>query len=405
MAVVPSVGPLHAVVAEFEQHQPTPLAGVEAGSGVEAAVFVLGVCHNVDGSATAASLSNGAVKVFDASFRVLRELPHAQESTGGTVTDVEFSPGDPNVLFSSDSLGAVRVFDVRAQRPEVLRVTPGGGEEAVWSLAVGCGGHLLAAACGPTVQFHDLRAAHQRVGVYADSHTDLVTEVVFEPEQQTLLLTGGEDGLMCMYDTTRATADDALVCIMNPNCAVRRVGFFGPHSQGAFCLTGTETLSLWHAGTAQCIRDWDSVREQSHSWGLGVPIDYLVNCHYDAAAGKLVLVAGGWAGGAVLCDVTDQAVTPVRQLTGGHRAVIRTSSLQPRRSWLVTGAEDARVCAWDLTGADASISGATEREAGGHASTAHRRPSHRRAGAAGADGAAGPARSQFHRDAAATAPF
>lgn len=52
----------------------------------------------------------------------------------------------------------------------------------------------------------------------------------------------------------------ALDSVMNAECAVRSVGFFGPEGEGVYCCTNTETLSLWHAAGAQRIKDFGDLR-------------------------------------------------------------------------------------------------------------------------------------------------
>lgn len=52
----------------------------------------------------------------------------------------------------------------------------------------------------------------------------------------------------------------ALDSVMNAECAVRSVGFFGPEGEGVYCCSNTETLSLWHAAGAQRIKDFGDLR-------------------------------------------------------------------------------------------------------------------------------------------------
>jgi WD40 repeat protein len=82
----------------------------------------------------------------------------------------------------------------------------------VLSLSLGLGGTLLATAAGNGAHFFDVRTA-AKLGAYADNHTDVVTQVCFNPRNETELATGSEDGLVCLYDTRQAHADASLqVC-------------------------------------------------------------------------------------------------------------------------------------------------------------------------------------------------
>jgi len=276
-------------------------------------------------------------------------------------------------------------------------------EQKVLSMSFGLGGTLLATAAGHGAHFFDVRTS-AKMGVYADNHTDLVTQVRFNPCNETELATGSEDGLVCVYDTRQAHADASLQvrtgtvpsmylffffffffsrslafsfslilfyvcltplcashvaalpsslltllpspllsqCVINADCAVRRIGFFAPGGEGVFVLTGSETLGLWHKTTAQCLNptNVDLPRQQ-----LGC--NYLVDCHFDASSGKLSVLAGDWAGNLTVAEVTDSAVAPTAHLRsggGGHSAVVRAALW--RGPSLVTGGEDARVCLW-----------------------------------------------------------
>jgi len=139
-------------------------------------------------------------------------------------------------------------------------------------------------------------------------------------------------------------------CVINADCAVRRIGFFAPGGEGVFVLTGSETLGLWHKTTAQCLNPTtvDLPRQQLNC-------NYLVDCHFEASTGKLSVLAGDWSGNVTVAEVTDSAVVPTAHMRGsggggGHSAVVRSAlwSGGSSSSTLVTGGEDARVCFWSL---------------------------------------------------------
>lgn len=51
--------------------------------------------------------------------------------------------------------------------------------------------------------------------------------MLFHPQRPTTLVSGSEDGLVCVYDTGVAQADEALATIINAECPVRDLTFFG----------------------------------------------------------------------------------------------------------------------------------------------------------------------------------
>jgi hypothetical protein len=77
-----------------------------------------------------------------------------------------------------------------------------------------------------------------------------------EETTTSLIVTASEDGLACIFDTSQPLEETALQSVMNIGSPLRDVGFFGPSMQGLFCLTGSETMSVWHHDSAQKICDF-----------------------------------------------------------------------------------------------------------------------------------------------------
>lgn len=158
----------------------------------------------------------------------------------------------------------------------------------------------------------------------------------------------------------------ALDSVMNAECAVRTVGFFGPKGEGVYCCTNTETLSLWHAAGAQRIADFGDVRalargdppttsdnrnggeksKDGTSWGA--PVDCIVGCQYEPEADRLRLVTSGFEGAACLATVVPSGITPDAVLEGAHTEQVRTFDW--RGQMVATGGEDAKVCLWRVPG-------------------------------------------------------
>jgi hypothetical protein len=153
------------------------------------------------------------------------------------------------------------------------------------------------------------------LGSYVDAHTEEVTKVRFQycpstppsisnstPSTTTLnmttssiLLTAGEDGLVCIHDTTQPSEHLALKSVLNIGTPLRDVGFFGniTNMEGIYCLTGSETFSLWHYESAQRIHEFGDVRQhlsqQTYHYSsisnsnTGMDIHYLVSMEIEIA--------------------------------------------------------------------------------------------------------------------------
>jgi hypothetical protein len=185
-------------------------------------------------------------------------------------------------------------------------------------------------------------------------------QIQFHPTEQTRVITACEDGLICYFDTAVSGEEDALICVMNAESAPRRVGFFGANMDSLYCLTGTETFTLWDLVTATTIADHSQLRDtmkQSVSVRLNVDhrlihfllqinvvADYFVDCQYNEQSQILTLGSGNFDGDFHLSTVELDAVLPVASFTGGHNECIRDFSL--RNGHVMTTGEDARVCLW-----------------------------------------------------------
>ena len=303
-------------------------------------------------------LSNGKVQVYDqqslhpvASFSPGKSRTHI-------ITDLIYGPQDTLIATGED--GSVVVTDLRQPATAAIHSTlphVGNSQESALTIALGFDGYLAAVASNKArVHFLDLRTGRV-LGSYVDSHTDAVTQVAFHSERRSLLLTAGEDGLTCIFDTTQPTEEMALSSVINIGAPCRRVGFCG--DTAVYCLTGSETASLWDMNTATCIEDFGGSRLRE-SLSLSLPINYLVDAQWDATRQELLLCAGNNAGNAAIFSYSSQAFwKPSDLLVGGHRGVLRawcplltaSGAFSPV---IVTAGEDARVCEWNRLGRQAN---------------------------------------------------
>lgn len=119
-----------------------------------------------------------------------------------------------------------------------------------------------------------------------------------------------------------------------------------------FSHQGSETISLWHKSTAQCINPGATDARAI----LGA--DYLVDCNFDETSSRLILTSGTYGGDVTLSEVTDAGMTPIVGLRG-HSAVVRCTLPwtgpvgSPLNGRVLTGGEDGRICSWDLSSAGA----------------------------------------------------
>lgn len=361
------LSPCRTVVTSFNPRQ-TPTSATGSVSGEGTTYFDDGdwvLCVKSSPSNICCALSNGEIQIYDSRrLHVLQSLPQLHGS--GMIMDLVGAPPQQHahhVLVSAGTDGRVCIMDLR--QPSQLAASfsmPHSHEEAL-SVSLGYDGNLAAVGSNKAkIHFYDVRQPATPLGSYVNSHTDEVTRVRFQhsaqytfsssssPASTGLLVTGSEDGLACIFDTTQASEDAALKSVMNAQTSIRQVGFFGPNLEGIYCMTGSETMSLWSWESAQCLADYSDIR------GL-LAVDYLVDAHWDCSRKELSVVAGCNNGDACLsslsvANTTNGArpqLTTSHCLTGGHRGVVR-DWCPISAGLLVTVGEDARMCEWNMTG-------------------------------------------------------
>jgi WD40 repeat protein len=211
------------------------------------------------------------------------------------------------------------------------------------------------------------------LGCYKDAHSDRVTSVLFVGDTPALL-SGGEDGLVSVFDTSKPSEAEALQTAWNVGSPVRRVGIAGVDGGEAgdlvWCLTGNETLGLWNPETDAAL-GFPDLRRDLAATGSALPApEYLVDARWDGTSRSLLLAAGNATGDACVYrlslggagGVTSQesppsqspshqdprvqaAWEPIHVLTGGHRGVVR-SWVRCSDGVTLTAGEDARLCEW-----------------------------------------------------------
>ena len=352
------------------------------------------------GPSIACALSNGEIQVYDqktlhpiATFHSSKEGQSSFSSSSTTqVTDLIYGPSQDHstTLVATRDDGSVSMYDIRQPHQASLCTRLPMGQAAL-NASLGYDGYLAAVASSKArIHFLDLRKMshvtngnnhHQAttnegiLGSYVDSHTDLVNCVEFHPTIPSLLVSGAEDGLVCVFDTTQPTEDTALQSILSVGTPLRKVGFAGDgEASKVWCLTGSETASLWDIASASPVVDFGPQLRETLSQSLGnnnKPIDYLIDAHWNASSQELLLSAGNAAGDAALFRLTSQTLPmsypnpqqwtslehskrqfiwePCHWMTGGHRGVVR-AVCHLSQSMILSAGEDARLCEWNRMG-------------------------------------------------------
>jgi WD40 repeat protein len=278
-----------------------------------------------DARLLAALLSDGRVKLYDLATLGAVGQVHARAGAGtAALRDVAFVPTDPTKVWVAASDGEITCWDFRTGAPvrSFSRPQgPGGGrpdKERVYSgpfsLAVSPGGDVLAAGVANELHLWDLRQpAETPLGVYTSSHAPsppsygTVRALAWHPCVPHCLVSGGDDGVVNVHDVSVAGEDDALAGVLSVGGAVASLGFFGPCGGFLWVATEFDGLSLWNVGSCARLAEFPALRMQFLDAGL--PVAYLLGCHYDPPTGGLLLLAGGHDGTLLTFDVTPTSVT------------------------------------------------------------------------------------------------
>ena len=310
------------------------------------------------------ALSNGEVQIYDR-HKLLQTNCYANPN--GLVTDlcrVDYT--NPNLLGATATDGTLTIFDIRQQSPTGLNMSCPRSSDGEEALTVSIGFDATIGAVGTNkakIHFFDLRNTRNLVGSYNQTHTQEISRLRFQTQSgfgtttttTPILVSGAEDGLACIFDTSKPSEEEALSNLFSIQSPVREVGFFGPKSDGVYVLTCAESLLLYHKDESICRTNF-GCRQLSQQIGYATAnanndtsqqqLEYLVDCHWDMARQELLLLAGSVKGDGGVFTVNDRGVTLAHNLKSGHRGVIRAwHSLDS--NLFVTVGEDARMCEWN----------------------------------------------------------
>lgn len=324
------------------------------------------------------ALSNGEIQVYDQTrLHQLQTYNH-----DSLITDLVRDVSNPHALIASAADGTVAIYDIRQSNRSACLVKLPRAEEEALTVSMGFDGGIAAVGTNKAkIHFFDVRGTRSLLGTYNQVHTNEITRVRFQTltapgnmsttSSTPILLSAAEDGLACIYDTRQPLEEAAIQNVLAVQSPIREAGFYGPQSEAIYCMTGSESLLLYHKDDSVCKKDCGLNLRQCLSQQLAsalppgngkssiAPIEYLVDCHWDVARQELRMLAGSANGDAGVYRVGEQGITFLNRLHGGHRGVVRAWN-EISTNVFVTVGEDARMCEWNRvsslfgTGAGAS---------------------------------------------------
>jgi WD40 repeat protein len=307
------------------------------------AIYVFDCLATQDHSALVTSLSNREICTWDPSTL----SPTSRfEAHGNRITDIQPGMTQPYLLASSCADGTATLWDLRTSSSVLsLPQRPKG----VHSTALGCGDTLMVTSTTDGVHFYDIRGGGKLLGEYKDSHSDDVLCVRFHPTKPTILITGGADGLACVFDVAVNSEDEALITVCNAQSDIVKVKVLDGNDL-LCCQTTVETLCLYRISDGQCVSDMSNFR-QAVGQTCGYQPDYIVDTYCDVANNQVHALVGTFGGD--LLDVAlngDGSMNAHARLSGGHYRPVRCAlwgvGSGIGNGVVVTGGEDTRLCMW-----------------------------------------------------------
>lgn len=322
-----------------------------------AAVFIFDVITTSDNATIATSLSNQEISLWNPSTLqpISRFTAHSSR-----IHDIQAAKTQPNILTSCAADGVACIWDVRTNNGPVLSIQrPGAG--AAHGVSLGCGDTLMATASKDGVHFFDIRSGDGKIlGEYKDSHSDDVLCVQFHASKPTLLMTGGADGLACVFDVAVNGEDEALVTVCNAQSDVVKIKVLD-NNDLLCCQTTIEDLHLFTISDGQQVGNFSDFRATVKAT-CGLATDYVVDTYYNTQENQVHALVGSFSGD--LLDVGllgDNSIVPCGTMTGGHYRPVRCA-MWGSNGCVLTGGEDTKLCLWNVSG---SGSGSGTRVGGG----------------------------------------
>jgi WD40 repeat protein len=280
----------------------------------------------------AAILSDQTIKIYELNTLHLRM--HLKEFSFPLVS-VVFSPLISSQILVATTDGSVGIWDTKSRKRVAIIKSP----VDVFSLAVGCGGNVVALGGGDgSISFFNTTST-KLLGTYVESHIERVSALAFHAKYPTIIATASEDGLVNVFDISVGKEEDSLKATVHCECALASVGWCGNDALQFYAVTVYNGLDVWDAQHATRLLHLPNVP----SLCTGQMNDFIVDCVFSN--NLLYCFVGDNAGTLHLVHIdTTGKMQIMATVRGGHVAGVRC--LLWTSTCLCTGGEDARLCLW-----------------------------------------------------------
>lgn len=259
------------------------------------------------------------------------------------VEEVCFFQNGPK-LASCGADCTAKVWDVRQQKCATTYTLDG----EPTSIAVGQNDSLIAVAVEEKIDLWDVRMGKKSF-VFTQVHTDIVNCLRFHPLKPSLLISAGDDNLVCQLDTTMLDEEDGVPWVVNNEENVRAVRVIGDSQCHALVSASTtEVIRIWgekceNLGEFYDIRNSPLLQVEE---SCGYVVDVLLQDE------RAYVLGGSSEGALALYHLNLQGLHLAYPFatdgTEGHLGVVRcVLPLGPTA--LLAGDENGKLIAWRLS--------------------------------------------------------
>ncbi|XP_038211077.1 WD repeat-containing protein 89 homolog [Zerene cesonia] len=298
----------------------------------------------------AVSQQDNTIEVYELNNTALQPVCHLS-GHDKTLTEVVFHPIDDFLLFSTGLDGLIKLWDTRANgaciqeyreesdcqiRPyECMDISDIGN--------VFCSGSQLVKE-DSFIVFWDPRSADP-LGGYWESHTDDVSQVKFKPNTNTVLASGGSDGLINIFNLVEQQEDEALAYSLNVENSVEKLTWLDGGRLS--CITQSNDLQLWNTETGDMVKEYGRDKVARNIKRSRDDDCYLVDT-YKLSDNTHCLLAGSHGGdGNVLRSLTisDKRLQPATDFNK-NKQVVRCCHYDSARDLMITTGESGLISVW-----------------------------------------------------------
>lgn len=217
-------------------------------------------------------------------------------------------------------------------------------------MTVGCGNTIV--ACGTDMNVVFFKNTGKTIAEYRNSHSDVITSLLFYPKYPTRLVSGSEDNLCCIFELTEKTEDEALKTVINTECSVRSIGICGDNDLYIWVITHSQGLSVWSTITAERIYNFDDIRidfnKILNDKGINNEVNYVISCYYDKESKNLLCLSGNHVGDCFIFVINNDGISFFDQLLKGNKSDIRYSYIHDKDKSIYICGEDGILCRWEF---------------------------------------------------------